>query len=673
MKDNLTEKKIVGKALLISLLYIAAAILLDLKWETNDDPAISFLLSRKGNDYSPFQWRILSVMLHILYMTLPVIDWWAVCSVFSIWISAFVTVYVILRRYEKFQAAVLLVPVLMMLWFTALYRVNFTRTAAVVAMAGALLIAEAVFDEKGDKRSPVRYGFGILLLLLGASIRKQSAMIALGFLAVIGFIDLVSDHFRISLKWIKDHTRQIGMLCLAAAVFFGASVLHDLSLTPEQEEFVLYNRRRSSIQDYSECYPAYDQAEEAYQTAGLNPYSYELLFGWTSEDTEVFTNDVLDRVIRLGTIEGSIDQGIHEIQANKLITFLAVSLILLLSMNRKYGLISGLAVTGVGILLGVYLCMQGRFPNRVYMSIVWAVLSTALFVLGKKDITVVSERAENRDEKKPESHIFKCILAGVFVVGCLINGGLGLWRAYNCVAIDKVPATVDQKENNRIYNRELCDLIEADQNHLYIYDMGYGLGSLNDAFSFWEPRPAQYSENRFCLGGWNARHPYRLQLMEEYGFDNPMRALFERTDVYSTYSPRVLRHLRNSYGSQMSVSEVEEICGIPLVQYTFWLDDRHLVPDDTVTVALNEFYYRDDRQTDAWYICAGVEPNEKDERIFFCNITVNSLRYTYQLHYEDGEISGFLYGIGEEFDPESGDICFYEKMDTGYYMYKLVQ
>ena len=49
------------------------------------------------------------------------------------------------------------------------------------------------------------------------------------------------------------------------------------------------------------------------------------------------------------------------------------------------------------------------------------------------------------------------------------------------------------------------------------------------------------------------------------------------------------------------------------------------------------------------------------------------MRYTYQLAYENGEISAFLYGIGDSFDPESGDLCFFEKIENGYYLYDLAQ
>lgn len=669
MRVDPFRKKIVWKALLISLGYIGISVVLGLQWETNDDPAIAILLSREDNDYSPFQWRLLSIFLHSLYIKLPVIDWWAVCSVVSIWLCAFVTVLVIFRRFDRTQAAIILLPVLVMLWFTALYRVNFTRTAAVVSMAGSLLIADSVFDEEVKRSQWILYCAGILLMLLGASIRKQSAMIALGFLAVIGLLGLVRDHFRVSVKWFHNHLRQIVMLCMAAAAFFGACVIHDQILTPEQEQYIEYNRKRSSIQDYSSLYPEYEEAADEYAAAGINQSAYDLLFGWTSEDTEVFTNDVLDQVIQLRTMETSISGGTSVLQNHKLITFLAITLILLVSLNRKYGFVSALAVVGMAVLLCAYLCFEGRFPVRVYMSVLWSAVSAGVFLAGKRAEPTAERDTYCEPEERNGENWIKRRISAVLILGCVMNGGLGLWRICNCVAVDHNPAVMARDESERIYNRQLCDLIEEDREHLYIFDMGNQIASLNSSFSFWEPKPTKYGDNRFCLGGWNARHPYRLELMERYGFDNPMRALFERTDVYSTYSLQLLRHLRNSYGCRMSVSEVAELNGIPLVQYTFALDDRHLILDESTTVVLDEFSYRDDRQTDAWYISAMVDSNESDSRTFFCNITVNGLRYTYQLDYEEGVISGYLYEIGEHFNVESADIRFFEKIDGSYYVY----
>lgn len=99
-KDKiLTESEREYKPLLfsfgISALFVVFVVLLGMCWESDDDAAISLLLSRKGNGYSPFQWRLLSVILYALYMNFPVVDWWVVNSVLAIGLGLFACFYII--------------------------------------------------------------------------------------------------------------------------------------------------------------------------------------------------------------------------------------------------------------------------------------------------------------------------------------------------------------------------------------------------------------------------------------------------------------------------------------------------------------------------------------------------------------------------------------------------
>ena len=136
----------------------------------------------------------------------------------------------------------------------------------------------------------------ILWLLLGASFRKNCALLSLAFLATGGCIALVQDSFSFQWTWFKKHRKPIALLGIAALSLFFAITIHKAVLTPEQKTFQEYNAARSALQDYSTMYDDYDRQQELYQSLDLTPEAVSLLFGWGSEDTEIFSLETMQAI-----------------------------------------------------------------------------------------------------------------------------------------------------------------------------------------------------------------------------------------------------------------------------------------------------------------------------------------------------------------------------------------
>jgi len=674
LKKQDTSKKLCGfltVLLVIVFVLMIVGLLNKPVWEANDDPAIALLLSRADTDYSPFQWRLLSIILHSLYLKLPGLNWWAVFSVVSIFVSVGITLYVFRRRFPGNGSFAVLFVLTLLSWFVALNRINFTRTAIMIAVAGCLLIADSVFVSKMTKRTWIQYFFGCLWFLMGASVRAVCAMFALMFLGVIGAVRFLSDSFTFKISWFKKHLRQGAMLLVAAALFFTASFLDEKMLTQEQSEFLEYNTLRATIQDFGSNYPTYQEAEETYQDLGIDENAWGLLFNWYTEDSDVFSTDTLEQIQELSKFTISLGLAKDAIRSTWFESVMAFVVVLLIFATRKSLWRQLLFTLGAAVFVSALLVIMGRFPGRIYASIIWAGVCALLFVASiDSDCAKQEKRGFFSIIGKKElcgflrnPRVFTVILA----VWCAVTVGFGVYDYTRNFDTEQMKS----QEEILLQKREINDLIDADRDHIYIYDILNTPAGM-DQLGFWEVYPATYCVNRFELGGWNARHPYFTNRMEGYGITNPTRALFERTDVYSTYTLRLHKHLQNYYDEKMTASVVRELNGCTFVQYAAFLDTSSMPKSETTSVSVEDFSVTFLDGYMLWAFLAQV--NEADvlingaERVFYCNVAIDGEEYTYRLYYEDGKLSAKFHSpVG---DLSSAQISFqvFEQTANGQYV-----
>jgi len=452
-----------------------------------------------------------------------------------------------------------------------------------------------------------------------------------------------------------------------AILFFAAKFIDENTLASEYRAFLDYNSIRSAIQDYGSTYPSFSEAASEYEAIGINENALGLLFGWFTEDTEVFSQETLLEITKLGTSGNiSIKSVLSEILAKgKLVSFIAFLIVLLLCFFKRRNWLRNATVLFFSGLVALYLIFQGRFPIRVYMSILWSAVLSCVF------LSSIDAKTDNPEGNATNKQLFKitpvtkknCVVF-LLMIGYLCVIGMGIWRIRNLYAGDH--STI-QKEHTRILrtrNREILDTIDQNTDKIYIFDLIAEPAGTFEAFSFWEHRPADFCNNRFLLGGWDGRHPYKISLFDKYDITNPTRALFERTDVYSTYSARLLTHLRHYYDPKMTVSATDVIYDTPIVQYTAFIPDETILQSTQAVVIVDELYCSDDG---LWRISASVNPDE-EEHAFYVNITIDGERYTYRLAYESGEIFGALYGIDSDSDISMSDICVFERMEDNTYI-----
>lgn len=658
------KKHCLLNALWTALLFTILMLVMGTCWEENDDYTIAHLFSLEGNDFSPFQWRLLSVIIHTLFQYIPVVNWWAVNCVLSVSISALSFSYVIFRRYSCPHAKILVAMVFVMLWMTAGYVVNFTRSAAVVAMGGCLLIADGMLHDKQPGWG--QYMIGIVLLLYGASIRVESGLLALGFLAVTGCMWLLTDNFFLTADWFRAHVHQIGAFLVAAILFFMAWQVDMLLLTPEQRDYLEYNSLRSEIQDYSQCYSSYKTMSDNYKNAGVNEITLEALRNWFTEDTEIITKDVMAKIGKLKKNNKEVSI-LDEIRVNStailtLASILGTILVIQKKQNWYFVLLPGLT----GVMISVIFFIRGRLLARVFDSIIILTLMVMVFLCGEHNGI---EENKAKSKKTMDGSVRLGATACAVLLVCTI------WQSTNYVKrVNVVPEHIwdfTLKKQMQQYRESAFAYIKDNNEYVFICDIIDKPNMLAESFTMWEPLDAGYVDNLFFLGGWDARHPVFVKRLSDLGIINPARALIENARVLSTYGgSRILDYLRINYNPRVTISGLFYGAGdtVNVIQYCAPIDDLMISEKKEEKIQIIDIYTQKDDMLNCLWFDANISRTENAIRDFYCNITVNQQRYTFRLHYNGGYLHSAFYGIGDAFDWEKADMRIFERTKDGRYI-----
>ena len=663
--QNNRHRICLSSAVLFCTVFLAVCVKRGLVWEVNDDAVISYIFT--FDDYSVLQWRLLSLALHKLYTLFPGTDWWVVCSVFALWAGSAASLYVIFHRYPFWYSVFFSGVFFSLLWFTGIQSINFTRTAVIVSMGGILLIADSVFSCKTKSIHFVPIIIGCILFLFGASIRENSAILALGYLAVIGFIRLISNSFSFSRKWFAANFHRIALLCAVAILFFAARGMNLSLLTPEQSAYRDYNNLRAYIQDYPYNYPAYTQIAEECTSMGISESAYDLFINWISEDTEVFSINKLERIVGFSENNTYYSSTVFsKLVENSLIPSVVMCVtVFSLFLFKKKNWIKNISVLLFSIFVSAVLSLSGRFPVRVYLCVLWLAFLSCAFLSGwdwKDENQSFFEHALISPVSIISRHskLFSTILIAV----CLICSLISIKHEYSNILYDRQNGISYVKQIERGQFRQVVEAVDKDPSHIYIFDIIANPAKIADAFNFGEPYPVSFCTNLFTLGGWDARHPYKVELLKDYGITNPMRALYERTDVYSAYSERILNYLRSDYDSTITCTQVGTLGSAPLVQYTALIPDSLITEYSGSPVVIDQLELKEDGLLS---LCASTEADDR-ERIFYANMTLNGQRLTYRLSYSQGNLSGTFYDA----TLKPSELCIFEQIDGRYIQYDIV-
>lgn len=461
-------------SLFLCLAAVIIALILHPAYETNDDAIMEALLyGYQGNrtSFLVFINRVLCYILYFLVSYFPRINWYFIMH----WSAVLASLYVLSRTFiRKFKKAGFFVSLLVTAAaMEALYMPQFTKTAALAVLAGAI----GLLDSLREKRCKVFIGLCIWLILMGSMIRFESLEMVSPFIFVAGVLELVLM-FKERREDLKKYIAVLGItLVLTGSCYVAGDFIN--RKTPGSDEFYRYNYLRAMLTDYEPDYSAIKDRRVLTEIAMLSE--------WLNNDPEVFTTERYEELNR----DYHVSHGLFSADSVKslfskylpnaiqsepmLLVCIAVVIAFLIFSKRRYLVIP---LTGFYLLLELYLCSSGRSNvHRVDYGILLGLLISLLYV---------------SSFKLPElSDDMKKLISNVAVPVLLVMG---------VVAVCSFPVQMhltDSKYNNEL-KTSLADATKDKDCEYMIYTLALGVDKKRNIYDI----PTDYNDGFFYMGGW---------------------------------------------------------------------------------------------------------------------------------------------------------------------------
>ena len=432
---------------------------------------------------------------------------------------------------------------------------QFTKLGSLLAAAAILLLHDAF-----RRRSWLTGSTGILLLVLGISVRQESALFALPFGACWLLEDYCSVCENGKLLRFRDQAGGKFLVKLVLSTAAACAILLGLNRlpyqSPEWKAYERFNRVRSNLLDYGMA--DYETNADAYINIGVSYEDYRLLREWVFADPEVFTVEKLEKIDAISNGRG-MRAGLKQAYAS------FVSAV-------RYGSYSHLVL----ILLAVLVIADGKKKHRILLATGGMVLAEYLFlgILGRINIRVelgiwfaallvlLYETEEERLlEKKP-----------LLVIAAVLAAAEG-FRSVQAIA-ERLELNRKAAESTEFSEYFLKDAEKAAEN-CYLMDEKtiYRGGSIFSSPYTITSDLDQLLINVCPLGGWEYPAPFLIEDIKEAGVANPLKDLLYQDHIYFATVNRngicdvLLNYLREHYDPSAEMRHAGEIRGIGIVEY----------------------------------------------------------------------------------------------------------
>ncbi len=307
-----------------------------------------------------------------------------------------VTISYIFLESFGFKKGILFILIVESIFAINIYTIiTFTKTAAILATAGGLMMLWAYHNKKKSTYSI----FGVILVILGSFYRF---MIFYSVLAVFGFticaliINKLKKPIFKSLGDILKEIFTVKTISLLLVTFISVFGLHHISRAiifshEGMDYYREYNSLRSSVVDFA--LPIYGDMQEEYNEIGISANDIKMLKFWYLDDDGIASVEMLEKISALkdsaqlplqSFADGSIflDEIMKmvELSPEGILRIAYIGLaVAVLVLYKKKGVIHVLLVSAAIECLHIYLWLGGRSVYRAVFSIWFAAVVLLLY------------------------------------------------------------------------------------------------------------------------------------------------------------------------------------------------------------------------------------------------------------------------------------------------------
>ena len=529
-----------------------------------DDYFMSTVLTGAyGSEFDPhlvFVNGVLAYCLKPLYYLFPSVGWFYIFEMSSIF-GAFTLFSYCLIRQLGFRLGVPLAVLLSSVAIEFYASVSFTICAPLFAASGAILFV------KGSIRKKLLWlATGCILLVLGAMLRFQMFLLVIPFLGAL----LLWAHF--PFKTVPK--KSLIALVLCGLVIYGVNTF-DVNLYKDSEYkyYKEYQYKRAFFGDGAH----YDKEaiSDELEERGMVPLDFQLLCAWNFYDTQVFSKDSLDAIIKIANrnayvenkqrLPAAVAMGIsNAFTRNMAWCWCFVCVLILLFTEKKSRLYPWVSLVLV-VASYIYLLSLNRLVSHVEMGI-WlyaAVMGIPLLQRNNAVADVLGKIASRLP-------IIVSLFALVFLVGTILS----LPKENRNRAVFAVP----EMSNDW---REFLEYANENVNNAYLLSFYQykDLGFVKDP-PYRAAMPGSW-QNIIPIGYWNINLPGMKRELEKRGVENPLRDIVNN-NVYTIETgnnPSYQLFYKIHYHKNLAVDTVQTFGNMMVLKYREEVTDGKITED----------------------------------------------------------------------------------------------
>ncbi len=534
-------KRYTGKPIVFSILLNATFLLVAILcfrpyFEENDDVIISFILEGvygKTDYHLVYINTCLGVLLKALYTVLPLIKWHTVFQYLLLFISFTAITWILVKHKNHGKWLALLF--LLLSFYEGYVSLQYTKTAAVIVVAGFLLIFCGL-----RSNHKLQYIIGIVLCLFGALYRFEIFLLITAFMFGVGLWELYHNK--------EEKRKYILRSAIVFAILFVLVILSkylDMAQYRSDaawKEFTEFNDARTDLLDYR--YDLLDYEEYAEQLMALHVSENDALLylTWQFADDRVFNQQLITDLLA--------ENSIRKVDIQLCKAFVE-------NLYREFFVVSAAMLGGVLLLAWIFFSERKRFSSLwIYLTMILAAGLCYFQYSGRFSHRLVFAAWF--------AYLVIVLLYSEMEIKQSLSGLTAILIFLNIGMLFTSITDYHDYSRSQMEPEVLSEYTQSNADNLYLMDTFTDQNSYKyDVFKVYEP--GCYA-NRAYFGGWLCHSPIYAQITDAFGYQNTFEALQEnRNDnVYlidNCYPEEKLLYIEEHYGEKISLQPVENVGG----------------------------------------------------------------------------------------------------------------
>jgi hypothetical protein len=278
----------------VALLLLVTSIAFTPRYEVNDDVCMNLIVAGRcytdePDEHLVFSNVLVGLALRGLYRAAPEVPWYGLYLTAVTALALWGLCYALLRARPDRVQVVLAGGFLLTVGLPCLVWLQFTRTAALAALAGVALLLVATVGRAGA----VARSSGLLLLLLSCLVRFESCLLLCAVLAPVLVGALLSPA--------TPRRRRVALAGCLAGVLAGGWALGRFNLwyyerDPGWRGFYEYNALRAQFTDYFRV-DLNERTRPSLAAVGWSSVDLAMLYSWSFADRDRFSAEKLRAVL----------------------------------------------------------------------------------------------------------------------------------------------------------------------------------------------------------------------------------------------------------------------------------------------------------------------------------------------------------------------------------------